>query len=37
MTCWFQRRPISSAKMRARMSVTEPAPKGTTIVTRWVG
>ena len=28
---------MSSAKMRARMSVTEPAPNGTTIVTRWVG
>ena len=29
--------PISSAKMRARMSVTQPAPNGTTMVTRWVG
>src|SRR5215218_3635214 len=28
---------MSSAKMRARMSVTEPAPNGTTTVTRWVG
>src|SRR3954467_5956362 len=37
MTCWPQCRPISSAKMRARMSVTEPAPNGTTTVTRWVG
>src|SRR6185312_701902 len=37
MTCCFQRRPISSAKMRARMSVTLPAPNGTTMVTRWVG
>src|SRR5262245_41749051 len=37
MTCWPQRLLISSANRRARISVTLPAPNGTTIVTRWVG
>jgi len=37
ITCCPQRLVSSSARMRAMMSVTLPAPNGTTTVTRWFG
>src|SRR6185295_11780530 len=37
MTCWPHFLAASSAIMRAMISVTLPAPNGTTMVTRWDG